>query len=72
MLSGYAARDHRQMVIKQRRPDQGSHISPSVTASYRVDGVFDPLLFRLASTRVDARHGTVRYRGKIKCHLFSF
>ena len=24
MLSGYAARDHRRMVIKQRRPDQGS------------------------------------------------
>ena len=43
MLSGYAARDHRQMVIKQRRPDQGSHISPSGTASYRVDGYSHPL-----------------------------
>jgi len=36
MLSGYAARDHRQIVIKQRRPDQGSRNKPS-DGSYRVD-----------------------------------
>ena len=58
MLSGYAARDHRVMVIKQRRPDQGSRISPSGTA---VTGLMTTFIrfYRFTS-------GEVRNRGKME------
>ena len=71
MLSGYAARDHRQIVIKQRRPDQGSRNKPS-DGSYRVDSHQHPPLFRFASTRVDALREAVRYRGKMLMPSFLF
>ena len=64
MLSGYAARDHRRMVIKQRRPDQGSRNSPSWTT---VTG-----LIASASAATDSHRERSAIAERCSCHLFSF
>ena len=72
MLSGYAARDHRAIEIKQRRPDQGSRIYPSGTA---VTGLI-AISIRCSSDSRQLASMLVMEQSAIaersKCHLFSF
>ena len=71
MLSGYAARDHRQIVIKQRRPDQGSRNKPS-DGSYRVDshGIRHSSDSRQLASMHFVKRSAIAER--CSCHLFSF
>ena len=72
MLSGYAARDHRAMAIKQRRPDQGSRIEPSGTAVTGLIAIASATL----PIRVNSRRCSSLERSAIAerclCYLFSF